>query len=170
MMVLLVVGIAVQRLASRLGLRARIRSALAAFVVTGMAAASVAAFGPWQPASNQNLLLAVLLPFAIPLSASALGAALGLGLDNIETHRRIRAVDEAIAQFDGELDRSRDDIRNQISAVTHGPLRGRLAACAMALNFHAAEINTSPPARTEYVITSVREHLADVLKELDVLG
>ena len=32
----------------------------------------------------------------------------------------------------------------------------------MALNFHAAEIEASTPARTEYIISRVREYLVDV--------
>jgi heme exporter protein D len=167
--ILLAVGLALQRLASHLGVWARIGWALAAFAVAGVAAAVVAAFGPWQPANGQNLVLAALLPIAVPLAAGTLAAAAGLGNANIGTLRHIRAVQEGIMQFNDELDRSREDIRNQVSAVTHGPLRGRLAACAMALNFHAAEVGTSGPARTEYIITSVREHLADVLEELDAL-
>jgi hypothetical protein len=168
--VFLGVGLAAHRLAGGFQRRGRIALAIATYASTGVAAAVIAAAGPWQPADQQNLVLALLLPVAVPLAAIALSAAAGLGNANIATARQISDVDDDIARFEDELEHDRREIRDQLSALTHGPLRGRLSACAMALNFHAAEIETSDPARTEYIVTSVREHLADVLDQMDSLG
>jgi uncharacterized membrane protein len=168
--VLLLAGLAGQRFVRDLRRKTRVASALVTYAVAGIAAGVLAAVGPWQPANQQNLALALLLPVAVPVAAVTLSAAVGLATANLGVARQITDIDRRIAQFEESLEHDRHDIRNQVSALTHGPLRGRLAACAMALNFHAAEIGTSPPARTEYIIASVREHLTEVLHELDSLG
>jgi hypothetical protein len=168
--VFLGVGLAAHRFARQFQRRGRIGLAIATYGATGIAAAAIAIAGPWRPANHQNLVLALLLLVAVPLVAATLSAAVGLGNANIVTARQISDVDDEIAKFEIELERDRSEIREQVSAVTHGPLRGRLSACAMALNFHAAEIGTRDPARTEYIVTSVREHLAEVLNEMDSLG
>ena len=167
---LLFAGLALQQFVAHLRPTTRIASALVTYAVAGIAAAVIAAVGTWQPADDQNLALALLLPIAVPVAAVTLSAAAGLGNANLGIVRQIAQIDDGMAQFEKSLEHDRHDIRNQVSALTHGPLRGRLAACAMALNFHAAEIGTSQPARTEYIVASVREHLAVVLDELDSLG
>jgi hypothetical protein len=168
--VLLVTGLASQKLLGHLRSTTRIASTLATYAVAGIGAAVIAIVGPWQPTDDQNLALALLLPIAVPLAAVTLSAAAGLGNANVGVVRQVAEINDAIAQFEKSLEHDRNDIRGQVSALTHGPLRGRLAACAMALNFHAAEIGTSQPARTEYIVGSVREHLVEVLDELDSLG
>ena len=145
-------------------------STLAAYFVAGFIAAAAAAAGPWQPANQQNLILAVLLPIAVPLAASTLSAAVGLGNANLGIVRQIAEIDSELTEIESDLEIRRREIRNQVAAFTHGPLRGRLAACAMALNFHAAEIGSTTPARTEYITTSVLEHLSSAMDELDALG
>ena len=167
---LLLAGLASQRLVRHLRRATRIATALTTYALAGIAASVVAIIGPWQPANQQNLALALLLPVAVPLAAVSFSAAVGLGNANLGVVRQIAEIEAGIAQFEKSLDSDRRDIRAQVSALTHGPLRGRLAACAMALNFHAAEIATAPPDRTEHIVASVREHLADVLDELDSLG
>jgi hypothetical protein len=164
---LLFAASAVQRATLKLDRGVRIGIALMAYAVVGAAGGAVAALGPWQPANQQNLFLALLLPVAVPVAAIALSSAVGLGNANLEIVTRIRAVETDITNFEHALERERHEIRGQVAALTHGPLRGRLAACAMALNFHSAEIATSPPERTAFIIAGVREHLADVLDELD---
>jgi hypothetical protein len=168
--VLLGAGLAAQRLARRFQRGARIGFAIGAYAVAGIAGAAVSAAGPWQPTDHQNLVLALLLPFAVPLAAITLSAAVGLGNANLGTVRQVGGVEDDIARLEESLDHDRREIRSQVSALTHGRLRGRLSACAMALNFHAAEIGTGDPARTEYIVASVREHLAEALDEMDSLG
>jgi len=167
---LLLVGSVAGRRARGVSRRARIATTLGAYLVAGLAGSAVALVGPWQPLSQQNFLLALMLPIAVPFAASTLSAAVGLGNSNLGIVHRTADVHAEIDEFERGLDQDRQKIREQVSALTHGPLRGRLAACAMALNFHAAEIATSAPKRTEFIIASVREHLDDVLTELDRLG
>ena len=167
--VLLLVGSVIRDAANRFRRATRIRGALGLYLIAGLAGGTVALVGPWQPASQQNLWLALMLPIAVPFAASTLSAGVGFGNANLGIAQRIRDVHDQIAQFERTLEADRNDIRQQVSSLTHGPLRGRLAACAMALNFHAAEIATSDAARTEFIVTSVREHLSDVLEELDSL-
>ncbi|MGY6496929.1 MAG: hypothetical protein ACXIUP_01755 [Microcella sp.] len=59
--------------------------------------------------------------------------------------------------------------RERMAQLMHGPIQGRLAACVMALNFHA-EIVTTDPARAETMLDSVLEHLQGVSAELQRLG
>lgn len=59
--------------------------------------------------------------------------------------------------------------RERMAQLMHGPIQGRLAACVMALNFHA-EIVTSDPARAEAMLDAVLEHLQGVTGELQRLG
>jgi len=166
----LVLCLAALRFARRVSSRARVWLTLAAYFVAGFIAAAAAAAGPWQPANQQNLILAVLLPIAVPLAASTLSAAVGLGNANLGIVRQIAEIDSELTEIESDLEIRRREIRNQVAAFTHGPLRGRLAACAMALNFHAAEIGSTTPARTEYITTSVLEHLSSAMDELDALG
>ncbi len=168
--ILLLGGLSSQRFVRHFRRTTRIATALCTYVFAGVAAAVAAIFGPWQPANQQNLALALLLPIAVPLAAVTLSAAVGLGTANLDVVEQVAQIEARIHQFEESLESDRRDIRAQLSTLTHGPLRGKLAACAMALNFHAAEIGTSTPERTEFIIASVREHLAEVLDELDSLG
>jgi hypothetical protein len=167
---LLLAGSMMQDLARRFERTARIAIAVGSYAVAGLAGGFVALIGPWQPASQQNFLLALLLPVAVPFAASALSAGVGLGNANLGIAGQIAQIEQDVAQFKVRLARDRDDIRAQVSALTHGPLRGKLAACAMALNFHAAQIPSSNPAQTEHIVANVRKHLTEVLIELDSLG
>ena len=167
---LLFAGLASQRFVRHLRRTTRIVTALATYALAGVAASVVAIVGPWQPANQQNLALGLLLPIAVPLAAITLSAAVGLGKANLDVVERIAEIEAGIDQFEESLESDRRDIRAQVTALTHGPLRGRLAACAMALNFHASEVGASTPERTEFIVAGVREHLAGVLEELDSLG
>ncbi|MFN3708116.1 hypothetical protein [Microcella sp.] len=59
--------------------------------------------------------------------------------------------------------------RERMAQLIHGPIQGRLAACVMALNFHAEIVATDPP-RAEVMLDSVIEHLKGVTAELRKLG
>jgi hypothetical protein len=167
--VVMVAGMGVPR-SPKGGRDARIRSALIVYVIAGVLTGAAAFLGPWQPANHQNYVLAALLVLAVPFAAAALSAAVGLRSANLALVGQIAALERDIQQLDMRMNDRRHSVREQLALVTHGPLRGRLAACAMALNFHAAELDSTSADRTEYISTSVLEHLADALHELDALG
>lgn len=84
--------------------------------------------------------------------------------------------DEALRNATAELDTLRErraarsrHARERMAQLIHGPIQGRLAACVMALNFHA-EIVATDPARAEVMLDSVIEHLKGVTAELQTLG
>jgi hypothetical protein len=168
--VVLTVGLGSLRFVRRLTPRTRIGWTFATFLVAGFAAAASAVLGPWQPANEQNLILAVLLPIAVPLAAITLSSAVGLGNANLGIVSQVAAVESERAALDAEFELRRREIRGAMTTLTHGPLRGRLAACAMALNFHAAEIGSTTPERTAYITSTVLEHLTSAMEELDSLG
>lgn len=87
-----------------------------------------------------------------------------------------RADDEALsalARETSELASRRSErsraAREQMAELMHGPIQGRLAACVMALNFHA-DIVDSDPERADVMLSSVMEHLHAVAVDLQTLG
>jgi hypothetical protein len=167
--VVLSAGMATPRLRMHRSRQGRLGAALAVYGVAGVAAAVAAYFGPWQPVSQQNEVLALLLLVAVPFAAMALSIAVGLGTANLAIVVDMTALEQEKLRRETASDSERLAVRRQLETLTHGPLRGRLAVCAMALNFHAAEIETCSPARTAFITTSVLDHLADAVSELDSL-
>ena len=168
--VVMAVGMAIPRLPAYRGRRARLSTALAIYCVAGLSTAVAAYFGPWQPRDHQNLVLALLLIVAVPFAGIAISAAVGLGNANLAIVAQLASVTLGTQQLNDYLVQQRGQVRERLAFLTHGPLRGRLSACAMALNFHAEEIATSSADRTQYITSSVLDHLADALRELDSLG
>lgn len=109
----------------------------------------------------------VALVIATLVSAISATLAVGVGVANQqladaisrETTWRVRARERA----------ARRDARaqEQIVALTHGPVQGRLAACVMALNFHLASSDRFDPVTTERVTSAVLEHLAAAISDLE---
>lgn len=123
----------------------------------------------WDDLDLTTTLFILMLPGAISFSAVVVSGAVGLAAANrqvIRSFNRIRLereADEAEAAIEENI------IREQLSQVMHGPVLGRLAACAMALNFHAAEVDASPTERTEQVVMAVAEHLDAAAADLESL-
>jgi hypothetical protein len=62
------------------------------------------------------------------------------------------------------------EVRRELFAELHGPVLGRLAACAMALNFHSDPSPSDPrDAAAEAMATRVGAHLDAVCRDLAVL-
>jgi len=80
-------------------------------------------------------------------------------------------ADETLARLVSDLSRERrenDELvdleRQRLADLMHGPVQGRLAACVMALNFHATGDHDEDQAR--YLTDSVLEHLRAVSRDL----
>jgi hypothetical protein len=123
----------------------------------------------WGTADPFVLLVIACLPMVLVYAASLLSFAVGCAAANrqlvdaiVEVMGERRALEERAAE-------EAEAARAQLSAVTHGPILGRLAACAMALNFHAAEGDAGSAERGEFVARSVLEHLEAVLADLALL-
>lgn len=112
------------------------------------------------------VLLAAILPLGLLLSA----ALFSIGVGTADANRALRGtigLVEADRVRQEERAREREDrVRTGLRAVLHGPIQGRLAACAMAINFHAAG---SVPGDAEAVARAVLGHLALVEQDLAAL-
>jgi hypothetical protein len=62
-----------------------------------------------------------------------------------------------------------DEVREELFAAMHGPVLGRLAACAMALNFHCDPSLRDPGGVGDAMAMSVRTHLDAVSRDLTEL-
>ena len=149
--------------------------ALAARVLAAGAAGSATIFalefavqgpGAWP----RVLVAAAGLPVLAGIAASIIPTIAGLraanaaAIDEIEAARAER--ERVLAEGGSEEARTRD----QVAELLHGPIQGRLSACAMALSFHAA---TDPPPdeeRTAFITNSVLDHLDAVARDLDALN
>lgn len=60
-------------------------------------------------------------------------------------------------------------MRAQLDALLRGPIQGRLAACAMALNFHSVEAGRAGALRTRQMADAVLAHLGAVVTDLEAL-
>ncbi|MCU1545061.1 MAG: hypothetical protein JWP30_161 [Homoserinimonas sp.] len=88
------------------------------------------------------------------------------------------AHDERAANSDAEENeraggeaRARENaIRATFEQRVHGPILGRLSACAMALNFYAAEADSHADQRSDLIIRAVIDHLQATRKALHGLS
>ena len=121
------------------------------------------------PASIE-LGLAIGYPFVVAIAAAGLSTAIGVGLGNQRIADRVAAIaDEAAALAVSSLT-IETQVRQQVAALLHGPVLGRLSACVMALNFHASGPSSSDPERTAEVAAAVTAHLALAAQDLESLS
>lgn len=113
--------------------------------------------------------LAIVVVPATVLSALALSTAISLGSVNDRVEEDTHLLVAETARLTEAAERREHEIRESLTAVLHGPVQGRLAACVMALTFHAQESGTRDPARTAYITEAVLDHLELASHELDAL-
>lgn len=133
----------------------------------GAGAATILALGD---ASRTDVrIAAVMLPLVAGLAAAVVPTIVGIRRANDVVQRQIadlvaeRRLLNRIAAADAER------VRTQVAQLLHGPIQGRLSACAMALSFHAADPSPDP-SRTAYITTSVLDHLDAVARDLEALA
>lgn len=108
------------------------------------------------------------IPISLVASAAVLTASVGLGLSNqyaVPEERRL--INELTALRDLALARE-EATREQFTSLLHGPVLGRLSACVMALNFHAAGGGGTAASRAE-VAAQVISHLDLVSADLEAM-
>jgi hypothetical protein len=86
----------------------------------------------------------------------------GLGQRLEALHAEVIDVVERLTA--SALERQRAEVREELFAVMHGPVLGRLAACAMALNFHCDPSDARGAAAA--IATQVGAHLDAVSRDL----
>jgi hypothetical protein len=91
----------------------------------------------------------------------------GLGQRLQALHAEV--IDVVDSFTDSEHARQGVEVRAELFEVMHGPVLGRLAACAMALNFHcdpSPSASASGGAAAAAIATRVRAHLHAVSRDL----
>lgn len=116
------------------------------------------------------LLAAVLLPIVAGLASAIVPTVVGTRQANNAVRREIDELraEREHSESEALVDEAR--VRAQVAELVHGPIQGRLSACAMALGFHAA---TEPPpdtARATFITTAVLDQLSAVSKDLGALA
>jgi hypothetical protein len=135
----------------------------------GLCGAVVLTVLRWDDLDWFTTLCILMLPGAIAFAAMIVSGAVGLAAANRRAVRSFSAIELERTEMELAAAREENVIRDQLAQVMHGPILGRLAACAMALNFHAAEVGSVPAERTEHVVRSVAEHLDAATADLDSL-
>lgn len=115
------------------------------------------------------VLAAVMLPIVAGLAAAVVPTIVGINAANDALQGELRALREERRRLEGSSDADEERVRAQVAELLHGPIQGRLSACAMALSFHAAAESPPDPGRTAFIMTSVLEHLDAVTRDLEAL-
>jgi hypothetical protein len=117
-----------------------------------------------------NTPLAVLLPFGMALSAILCCAVVGLGTANGRSMRSLQDIETETRAGERDATTAENAVRAELVELIHGPIQGRLAACAMALNFHADEVGSSLGKEEHVIIAAVLEQLDALREELSALS
>ena len=116
------------------------------------------------------LVAAAGLPVLAGVAASVIPTIAGLRAANRDALADIAAVraqrDQLLADGGSEEER----VRDQVAELLHGPIQGRLSACAMALSFHASADPPPDADRTAFITASVLDHLDAVARDVDALS
>jgi hypothetical protein len=134
-------------------------AALLRYLIAGLLASTalllfqVEGLGPFV----DSLLL--VLPVGAVVSSVTVAAAVGLPESNRDLLRVMTEVEAERRSLAEAALEEENQVRLQLSELMHGPIQGRLAACAMALNFHSAEIDSAPDGRTDFITATVLSHL-----------
>lgn len=151
-------------------LRRQVAWVVARYGTAGLSGAVVLAIVHWDRFDSFTTVFILVLPYGVSFSAIIVSGAVGLAGANRQAIRSLAAIDAERADIETTAAEQENRIRDQLAAVMHGPILGRLAACAMALNFHASEVGSVPAERTEHVANAVAEHLDAATADLDSLA
>lgn len=109
---------------------------------------------------------AIAIPFALLISSVVLSAAVGLSYANLDALPEEARLKEELAGLRALAAEREEATREQFTSLMHGPVLGRLSACVMALNFHAAGGGGTPESRAA-VAAQVIAHLDLVAADLE---
>lgn len=144
-----------------------------AFVVRALAAGgagalTIVALGDLR---RVDVVLAItLLPVVATLAAAVVPTVVGIHRANDAVRTQIDDLRAARERLDESAEADEQRVRAHVTQLLHGPIQGRLSACAMALSFHAAAETPPDASRTDYIVTSVLEHLDAVARDLEALA
>jgi hypothetical protein len=136
-------------------------------IVASAAAPLVVGAMSWEPLGERQWVLVVFLPLGFIFAAVAVSGAFGLGDANrllVEEMIQIRNHFGAYQEFVRQEEKRMSD---EVESVLHGPIRGRLSACIMALKFHVDELAIADSAHGESIMRAVAKHLDATARDLD---
>lgn len=142
-------------------------SSLITVLAIGAGVATMSLLGTLT-AEPSSVFLVPLVGLTILFAQSTVIGAIVVGTANDHDNARLTLVSARSARLQSvRRERSRRE-RERMAQLMHGPIQGRLAACVMALNFHASTAETDPSG-AEQIMESVLDHLQAVSRELIAL-
>lgn len=155
-------------LLDRLGRRTPIRMWHVAIVLLLASVASVTTFllNCEFPLHINDVSRAFAIPASLLASSIVISAAVGLSFANLDVVPEEARLIEELADLRALAAAREEATREQFTALMHGPVLGRLSACVMALNFHAAGGGGTAETRAQ-VAAQVIAHLDLVAADLE---
>lgn len=120
-----------------------------------------------DPIIWHGVIVLPLLALSIVVSSATYFSAMVLADANREAALRLSALEDELDIMRAGNAQLIDRERRRVSELMHGPVHGRIAACVMALNFHATSPETGEQARL--LTESVLNHLGAVSRDLTVI-
>jgi hypothetical protein len=140
------------------------------FFLSGASASGTMIVLHWAPFQPHELALIFALPVGVALTLLCESGAIGLSLANADLSRKIVDATAESAVLHKRSEATVQRVTTQLTELMHGPIQGRLSACAMALNFHAASADPMDPDRIATVTAAVLNHLTLASRDLEALG
>jgi len=106
------------------------------------------------------------IPAALITSSVVVSTAVGLSFANLDVLPEQASLAEELADLRARATAREEATREQFTSLMHGPVLGRLSACVMALNFHAAGGGGTAESRAQ-VAEQVLAHLDLVAADLE---
>ncbi len=117
-----------------------------------------------DPITWHGLLIMPLLAIGLTFASAASLSTIVLADANTEADVRLRTLLAELADVRERNEQLVERERHRLSELMHGPVQGRIAACIMALNFHAAGDTDEQQARA--LTDAVLDHLRAVSRDL----
>jgi hypothetical protein len=143
----------------------RLSTAALRYVAAGVAGSAVFAVLAWPHRDPFTTLLIAVLPIGVVFAASVVSTTAGVREANHDLSAAIRELNDRAREHEEAGRAAERELRNRLRDLLHGPVQGRLAACAMALNFSAAGEPADDGVR-ESLIAAVTSHLDAVASDL----
>lgn len=157
------------RRAARRGGLTQLRATALLQAIALVVAVGMLALVPPSLTDGPEVVVIPLTAVALVLAHTTVSVAFVMADANSADDAALRAMTAEYERLSADRAERSRQARERMAQLMHGPIQGRLAACVMALNFHA-EIVNSDPERAEAMLTSVMEHLQGVGVELQRLS
>ncbi len=121
-----------------------------------------------DPITWHGLLLVPLLAIGLTIASATYLSTLVLADANVEADERLAARLDELERLRQHNAHVIEGERHRLSELMHGPVQGRIAACIMALNFHAS--GDTDAQQSQFLTDSVLDHLRAVSRDLSQIA